>query len=322
MCTAINVKLHDTYFGRNLDLDYSFDAKIIVVPRNYKIVFKKEDPILSHYAMIGVGVVVDDYPLFADAINEKGLSIAALNFPFNAKYYEYNSHKKNLATYELILYLLATCINLKQVKEKLDGINLLDEDFNSSIKLTPLHFLISDKNSSIVLETTKDGMTVYDNKFNILTNNPPFKYQIEYLSNFDKLTNQSADPTTISLSSQLFYSYGSGGYGLPGDYSSSSRFIKANYVKKYLIPSNEELENVRSAFSVLDSVYMPYGSIKTALGYEHTLYTTIYNSSKGILYYKTYENPNINEVLISKYDLDGKNILKFDFNRNFNPINL
>ena len=321
MCTAINVKLKDTYFGRNLDLDYLFDARIIIVPRNYKIVFKKEESIFSHYAMMGVGTVIDDYPLFADVINEKGLSIAGLNFPFNAKYYKFDANKKNFATYELVLYLLATCKNISEVKTTLKKINVLDEDFSPSIKLTPLHFLISDVNSSIVLETTSEGMKIYDNKFNILTNNPPFKYQLEYLSSFDKLTNQSLDPKSISLSSQTFYSYGSGGYGLPGDYSSASRFIKANFVKNYLVPSNEELENVRSFFSVLDSVYMPYGSIKTPLGYEHTRYTTCYNTSRGILYYKTYENPNINEILMSKYNLDNSSLTLVDFNKHFDPLN-
>ena len=317
MCTAINVKLKDTYFGRNLDLDYFIDAKVIIVPRNYKIDFKKENSIYSHYAMMGVGIVIDNYPLFADVINEKGLSIAGLNFPFNAKYYEYDEHKKNLATYELVLYLLATCKNIKEVKRELKNINVLNEDFSPSVKLTPLHFLISDTETSIVLETTKEGMKIYDNKFNILTNNPPFDYQIDYLSNFNNLTNISKDPKTISLSSQLFYSNGSGGYGLPGDYSSASRFIKANFVKSYLVPSNEELENVRSFFSVLDSVYMPYGSIKTPIGYEHTLYTTCYNSTRSILYYKTYENPNINEIILSKYDLDNSSLTVVDFNRQF-----
>lgn len=317
MCTAINVKLNDTYFGRNLDLDYKFDANIIIVPRNYTIRFKKEDSITSHYAMMGVGIIVDDYPLYADAMNEKGLSIAGLSFPFNATYYEYKADKKNFAVYELVLYLLAKCKTVQEVKEELKDINILKEDFSLHIKLTPLHFLVSDANSSIVIESLKDGLHVYDNKFNILTNNPPFKYQEDYLSSFDKLTNQSIDPNTISHSSQLFYSCGSGGYGLPGDYSSASRFIKARFVMNYLVPSNDELDNVKSFFSVLNSVEMPYGSIKTNSGFEFTKYTTCYNTCRGILYYKTYENPNINEILLNTYDLNKTSLTKVEFNRNF-----
>lgn len=317
MCTAINVKLNDTYFGRNLDLDYEFDASVIIVPRNYTINFKKEDSITSHYAMLGVGIVIDDYPLYADAINEKGLSIAGLNFPFNAKYFEYQEGKKNLTTYELVLYLLARCKSVQEAKKELKNINLLNEDFSPQVKLTPLHFLISDANSSIVLESTSDGLHVYDNKLHVLTNNPPFKYQEEHLSSFDKLSNQSLDPNTISHSSQLFYSYGTGGYGLPGDYSSSSRFIKAHFVKKYLVPSNDELDNVKSFFSVLNSVEMPYGSIKTNLGYEFTRYTTCYNACRGILYYKTYKNPNINKISLNNYDLNKSSIITVEFNKNF-----
>lgn len=320
MCTAINVKLNDTYFGRNLDLDYIFDANIIVVPRNYEIKFKREFPLLSHYAMLGVGTIVDNYPLYADVINEKGLSIAALNFPFNAKYYEYDANKLNLATYELILYLMGTCASISDVKRKLKFINVLNEEFSKEIKLTPLHFLISDKDSSIVLETTIDGMKVYDNPHNILTNNPPFNYQLEYLSSFLNLSNESLDPDKVSIASQLFYSYGGGAYGLPGDFSSASRIIKANFVKNYLVPSFDELENVRSFFSVLDSVYMPYGSIKTVHGYEHTMYTTCYNLNRGILYYKTYENPNINEVSFASYDLDQKTLFMDKFNKEFRLV--
>ena len=177
------------------------------------------------WVIMGFGVINNHCPLFADAINEKGLAIAALNFPFNAKYYEYDAGKINLAPYELILYLLAKCSNILEVKLELLFINLLNEDFSNKVKLTPLHFLISDQRSSIVVESTSNGLEVFDNEYEILTNNPPFLIQKEYVSNYKFLSNDSFDPALTSKRSQQYFSFGSFAHGLPGDYSSSYRFI-------------------------------------------------------------------------------------------------
>ena len=107
MCTSILIKNKCSYFGRNMDLDYSFNELALIIPRNFKIKFKETDSIDNHFAIIGIGTIIDNYPLLADASNEKGLAIAALNFPSNAAYYEKVNGKINLAPYELMLYLLA-----------------------------------------------------------------------------------------------------------------------------------------------------------------------------------------------------------------------
>jgi choloylglycine hydrolase len=308
MCTAVTVNFNKTYFGRNMDLDYDFEPSVIIVPRNYEITLKTENPIASHYAILGIGIVKNNYPLFADAVNEIGLGIAALSFKFNAKYYPFDPMKLNLATYELFLYLLGTCSDIDDVKESLSIINILDEDFSHSVKLTPLHFLISDEKSSIVVETTESGMHIYDNPYNVLTNNPPFNYQLELLSSYNSLTNNSLDPALLKTRNK-FFSYGTGALGLPGDYSSSSRIIKANFVRQHLVESKEDSKNVNSFFSVLDSVKMPYGIVKTSNGYEYTKYSSCYDLSDHILYYKTFNNPNIKKVELYHYDVNSSHLI-------------
>ena len=86
MCTAATYYAKDHYFGRNLDLEFSYHEEITIVPRSYPFIFRKCEDINHHYAMIGTAFVVEGYPLFYDAVNEKGLGIAGLNFPGNAAY--------------------------------------------------------------------------------------------------------------------------------------------------------------------------------------------------------------------------------------------
>ena len=93
MCTCINLKTKDYYFGRNLDLEYRFYEKVVITPRDYEFKLKVQQPFKTKYAIIGMATVIDNYPLYADATNEKGLSIAALNFPDNAYYNKGNKQK-------------------------------------------------------------------------------------------------------------------------------------------------------------------------------------------------------------------------------------
>lgn len=76
MCTSITLKTDDFYFGRNLDVDRRYGQKVVITPRNYSFNFTDGDINNDHFAMIGMATVIDDYPLYAEASNEKGLSIA------------------------------------------------------------------------------------------------------------------------------------------------------------------------------------------------------------------------------------------------------
>ena len=107
MCTAICYRSNASYFGRNLDLDHGYGEGVVITPRNYEIKMRYEKPIKAHYAMIGMAAVVEDYPLYYEATNEKGLSMAGLNFPENAVYFGFAEEKDNVTPFELIPWILA-----------------------------------------------------------------------------------------------------------------------------------------------------------------------------------------------------------------------
>ena len=112
MCTAVSYRTKDHYFGRNLDLEMSYGERVIITPRKYEFRFLYEGTVSEHYAIIGMGIVKNDYPLYFDATNEAGLSIAGLNFPDNAIYYPNKQGFVNIASYELIPWILSKCKNI------------------------------------------------------------------------------------------------------------------------------------------------------------------------------------------------------------------
>ena len=70
MCTAVTYKTKDHYFGRTLDLEYSYREEVAVTPRNFPFVFQTKGKMESHYAIIGMATVAQDYPLYYEAANE------------------------------------------------------------------------------------------------------------------------------------------------------------------------------------------------------------------------------------------------------------
>ncbi len=310
MCTAVSYNAHSHYFGRNLDLERSYDEKITVTPRNYPFRFRNGKEITSHLAMIGMAAVVDGYPLYFEATNENGLSLAGLNFPGNAVYYPYTVGKDNIAPFELIPWLLGQCATVQQACRKLHGINLWNESFSPQLPLSPLHWLLSDRDRSVVIESTADGMRVYENPVAVLTNNPPFPYHLHNLSNYMQLT---ADPPDNNLPIEINpYSLGMGSFGLPGDMSSGSRFVKAAFTKLHSVCDHTEESAVSQFFHILGSVCQQRGLTKLTSGeYEYTLYSSCCNTDNGIYYYTTYGNPTINAVDMHREDLNRTDLITY-----------
>ena len=113
MCTAATYKTNDFYFGRTLDYEFSYGDEVVITPRNYEFSFRRAGVMKTHYAMIGMAYVAGDYPLYYDAVNEKGLGIAGLNFVGNAVYNGEVQGADNIAQFELIPWILGQCARQK-----------------------------------------------------------------------------------------------------------------------------------------------------------------------------------------------------------------
>lgn len=312
MCTAATYKTKDFYFGRTLDYEFSYGDEVTIVPRNYIFHFRNMGVMESHYAMIGMACVIENYPLYYDAVNEKGLGMAGLNFVGNAKYRDIEKDKDNVATFEFIPWILSQCGNVKEAKELLCRINLTNISFSESLPPTQLHWIISDREHSIVVESVEEGLKVYDNPVGVLTNNPPFDEQMFQLNNYMQLSPKAPKNCFSDQLDLHVYSRGMGALGLPGDLSSQSRFVRVSFVKMNSLSGDSEEESVSQFFHILGSVDQQRGCCEVGDGkYEITIYTSCCNADKGIYYYTSYDNHQITAVDMYREELSGSGLIRY-----------
>lgn len=311
MCTAISFNAHSHYFGRNLDLEYSYQESVVITPRWYPFQFRSGITNTEHYAMIGVATVVNNYPLYYDGTNEAGLSIAALNFPGNAFYAHCGSKEYSVAPFELIPWVLSQCRNVDEAQRLLQKTAIVPVSFSDEYPITDLHWLVSDKNKSIVVEPQKDRIWVHDNPYRVLTNNPPFLFHKENVQNYIQLSAKAPENNlTPHIPCQL-YSRGMGAIGLPGDLSSGSRFIRALFTRNNSTQPDSEEKSVVQFFHILHSVEQQEGCVKLEDGLEKTVYSSCCNTESGVYYYTTYENKKITAVSMHHENLDDSILIPY-----------
>ncbi len=304
MCTAITFSSRDHYFGRTLDYEKSFGESVVITPRNYKF------PFHTCHAIIGMAHVANDYPLYYDAVNEAGLGMAGLNFPGNAYYNDVQMGMQNVASYELIPFILGQCSDVEEARMVLENINITSKSFAEHLQPTPLHWLVADKDKSLVVEQTQEGMHLYDNSIGVLTNNPPFESQMYHLCQYMNLTSEPPQNRFAKKVHLEAYSRGMGAMGLPGDVSSPSRFVRAAFAKHNSVCGQTEEESVSQFFHIMGTVEQVRGCVELEEGvYEITIYTSCCNMEKGIYYYTTYENRTIQKVDMYESDLNGTKLI-------------
>ena len=312
MCTAVTYRTKDFYFGRTLDYEFSYQEEVTVTPRNYPFRFRHMGADDCHYAIIGMAFVQEGYPLYYDAVNEKGLGMAGLNFVGNACYADPVPDKDNVASFEFIPWVLSKCATVAQARRLIGRINLTKEQFNSRLPVSSLHWLIADRTEAITVESMADGIHIYDNPVGVLTNNPPFPQQMFRLNDFRHLSRKDPQNNFAKALELIGYSRGMGAMGLPGDLSSQSRFVRAAFVKMNSVSTDTEAASVSQFFHILGSVDQQRDCCDVGEGeYEITIYTACCNTDKGIYYYTTYDNHQITAVDMHRENLNSTALIRY-----------
>ena len=306
MCTAATYKSQDFYFGRTFDYEFNYGEEVTVTPRNYVFHLRHQNPLKKHYALIGIAHMAGDYPLYYDAVNEKGLGMAGLNFVGNAVYNKVQEGKDNIAQFEFIPWILGQCATVQEARVLLDHINLVDTPFNEKFPVSQLHWILADKNEAITIEAVAEGLKIYENPVGVLTNNPPFDKQMFRLNDYSSLSPEQPVNRFAKDLELKPYSRGMGAFGLPGDLSSASRFVRVAFTRMNAVSGSSESESVSEFFHILGSVDQTRGCCMLENGkYEITIYTSCCNADRGIYYYTTYENHQITAVDMYRENLDS-----------------
>ncbi len=312
MCTAATYRTDDFYMGRTLDYEFSYGEEITVMPRNFPLSFRHGGGTDRHYAIIGMAHVADGYPMYYDAVNEKGLGMAGLNFAASARYSEPEDGKQNVAQFEFIPWVLSQFASLGQARSAIEKINLVGTTYDSRYPAAKMHWIIADKSGAITVEPTEGGLKIYDNAPGVLTNEPPFDMQLFNLNNYMRLSPRQPENSFSDALDLGTYSRGMGGLGLPGDLSSMSRFVRAAFTKLNSLSGSGEAESVGQFFHILGSVEQVRGCCEVAQDkYEITIYTSCFNADKGVYYYTTYNNRRITAVDMHRENLDSDSLARY-----------
>ncbi len=314
MCTAISVTEGGHYFGRTLDLECSYGESVAVLPAGHRYTFLHEGTVTGAYDVIGTAHITGGVPLFYDGMNSAGVAIAALNFPRCAVYNPPKSDSGNLASYEVIPWVLSQCGSVAEAVEALSGMNITDESFDRSLPSTPLHWMISDEACSVAAEPLSRGLVLSDNPFGVMTNSPELFHHAVRAAEYSYLSPARGENTLAPDVELGEVSRGLGAYGMPGDLSSTSRFVRALFMKNHTRVG--VCSDVERFFHIMDTVSVPLGAVLTDSGEAvHTVYTSCMDTKGGVYYFTTYKNRQIRAISLGAAASGGSNIASYSMER-------
>ena len=313
MCTSVRFTddKGNMYFGHNLDWTVGYGEKVVITPKNYQLKTAFVGNTKPKWPIIGMGIIAEDTPLYFDCANTAGLGIAGLNFPGYAKYETAAVEgKTNVAAYEFPLWVAMNFASVDDAEKALRSVAIVDKPINDKFPSSLFHWIIADEKRSIVVEYTSRGMEIFENDLDCLTNQPGYNWHHENIRNYLNLT--SKFPEKVMWSSAEFKPFGSGSLqrGLPGDYTSTSRFVRVAYLNANYPKQDDENANISRLFHTLTGVAMIDGAAAMDGGqFEKTIYTGGYSAATQTYYYSTYENPAIQSVALRDYDTNGVKLI-------------
>ncbi len=322
-CTGIQLKAKDgsVINGRTIEFGEKIAMNLLFVPRGYSFNGTLPDGnqglhYQSKYAFTGIGPV--DENIIADGLNEAGLSAGAFYLPGYASYPDSTiDSQKAVSPFEFVNWLLSQFASINEVKQNLSKITIVATPFKAWGFAPPLHYIVYDKQgNSLVIEPVKGHLMTYDNPLGVITNSPTFDWHMTNLQNYVNLSPLNVPPVNIEGVTIQQFSEGSGLHGLPGDFTSPSRFVRAAVFSSSEIPAKNASEAVLQAFHILNQFDIPVGAVRSydkKTGQTHTdytMFTSVKDPQNSSYYFKTYENQTIRMISLKDFNLTAKAIKK------------
>ena len=284
--------------------------RILSVPQGYPCspTLHGEGAIPGAYGFTGMAVLGFGEPILVDGVNSAGLMGALLHYPGYAVYQEW-PEKGTTAVHpgRLLAWLLGRCAGVEEAVEELARLTLVDEPIQG--KPLPAHYILSDqKGEAAVIEPDEGSLSIHRNTVGVLANSPDYRWHRTNLRNFVGVTNLPKAPRSVAGHEiREFGERLGGGSGLPGDYSSPSRFVRLAFMKEFAVPGKDEVEGVSRMFQAFAPVDIPEGLAKADPDYdvyEQTLCTSVMCAESGVYYFAPAWNRRISAVRLPEPERD------------------
>ncbi len=309
-CTCFTWETKDNMhlLGRTYDQCGNLKGnRIAVVPRNYPLKLeineKYRDFVRSRYAFGGMAITGLASPVMVDGVNEMGVMGGLLNYPGYAAYDQVrDSRHMNIHPGFLTGYLLSQCASVEEAASLVLSLNLTGEKI-FGCEMT-VHYIFSDRTGeTIIIEPDEGGLQIHRDTIGVMTNSPGYPWQHTNLCNYASVSNiLDASHDFLDLKIQGVSISSGGGFGLPGDYSSPSRFVRMAVMKHYAVKGENEVDGISRMFNQFSAVNIPEGIVmrpeKDEAGdaYDQTLCISAMCAESGTYYFSTCKNRRINAV--------------------------
>lgn len=302
-CTDFILKSLDNAYvvGRSMEFGEILPTQIHTVPRGIKFQSlaphqKKGMSWTNQYAYMGM--VVNPANALVDGFNEKGLSVGGLWLP-GTQYPEDPTNvppEKVLFFADLGSWLLGNFSTTEEAKRALSNIYIYASYVPGFSYIPPIHLAIHDATGkNAVVEFIEGKVRILDNPIGVLTNAPEFQWHVTNLRNYISLSAFNAG--TVNLEGTVLepMSGGSGLLGIPGDWTSPSRFVRAATLKRAIITPRDSRAAVLAAIHLLNTVDISYGIIRSIndINFDFTQWVIVKDLTNKNLYYRTYGDQNI-----------------------------
>lgn len=308
-CTGIVLHAQDGAAVPARTMEFSFDVQsnILIVPAGTKItklIMDEKNTGGSYVAKYGfAGANALNKPIVVDGVNEEGLYFGAFYFNQEAVYEELTDQNKHIAvsSEELGNYILSQFSNVAEVKKGLSDLVVVGTWIKEINSFAPFHYAVTDKHGdSVVIEITQEGLKVFDNTINTVTNNPTYDWHLTNLNNYVGLTSENRGSQVVGNQKITPFGEGTGLFGLPGDHTSPSRFVRAAAFANSALPTKNAEETVFNAFHILNHFDIPKGSIREKINgnlfTDYTVWTSVADTKSSTYYYKTYLSQQVEKI--------------------------
>jgi choloylglycine hydrolase len=308
--------------GRTLEFGKPLDSQIAVWPAGSKFVgSSNRGQGLSYRSRHGfVGATVAQYSdMILDGLNEKGLNVGLFYFPGFAQYTTDAKARpaRTLAPAQLGTWLLTNFATVEEVRAGLNNVDVTAQVISLLGEVPDVHFKVQDASGkSIVIEPREGRLLVHDNPSRVLTNSPTFPWHITNLTNY--LTTSSAYPAPLTLGAPgagqtklTPFGMGAGGFGLPGDFSPPSRFVRMVFLTHNAKQTPNSRAAVSSLFHILNNFDIPLGAAQPPAGTaesnpDFTTWTSVSNLRDLTFNWKTFGDQQV-KTLSLRQALDAAN---------------
>ncbi|MFW6263023.1 MAG: linear amide C-N hydrolase [Thermotogota bacterium] len=246
-----------------------------------------------------------------DGMNEAGLSVGAFLHKGFAEYSEYDPEYASisLSPIDIVTFILSNFATIDAMKSELEKIRIVPVVDPVIGKAWPGHLMASDKNGAcVVIEFIDGSIQITDNPVGVITNNPTFDWHLTNLRNYGYLSSEPFDPVKWGELTITPLAGGSGMLGLPGDFTSPSRFIRAVVFSQYSRKTTGGYDTVKELFRILDSFnvgpHLAEGSDGNSGDQmpSATQWTIANDTANLTIYYHTMYNRRVRKIDLEKID--------------------